>query len=109
MTCNLADDLRQFPDASDVVHANSARWNEQHTAMLEALCGGVRVFLRSRKHLPLKQLFKEYERCEPCVQVDGQWAQLMYGIEPFFFDGSQLKMDVKGLVFVKPVAMDTKC
>ena len=46
---------------------------------------------------------------EPWLDVDGQWAQLMYGVEPFFLDGSQLKMDVKGLVFVKPEAMDTKC
>ena len=109
MTCSLADDLRQFPDASDVVRVNSARWNEQHSAILEALCEGARVFLRSRKHLPLKQLFKEYERSEPCVEVDGQRAQLVYGLEPFFLHGSQLKMDVKGLVFVKPEAMETKC
>ena len=109
MTCNLADDLRQFPDASDVVRVNSARWNEQHSAILEALCEGVRVFLRSRKHLPLKQLLEEYKHMEPWLDVDGQWAQLMYGVEPFFLDGIQLKMDVKGLVFVKPEAMDTKC
>ena len=42
---------------------------------------------------------------EPCAEVDGQWAQLMYGrAGAFFLDGSQLKMDIKGLVFVKPEA-----
>ena len=53
----------------------------------------------------LKQLVQEYECMEPCAEVDGQWAQLMYGrAGAFFLDGSQLKMDIKGLVFVKPEA-----
>jgi hypothetical protein len=75
---------------------------------MEALCEGVDNFLRTRRHLPLKQLIQECERIEPCAEVDGQWVQLMYGrTGAFFLDGSQLKMDIKGLVFIKPEAMPT--
>ena len=105
MTCDLAADLRQFPDASDVVRVGSDRWTERHTNIMEALCEGVQKFLRTRRHLPLQQLVQEYECMEPCAEVDGQWAQLMYGrAGAFFLDGSQLKIDIKDLVFIKPEA-----
>ena len=106
MTCDLTADLKQFPDASDVVRVGSERWTERHTNILEALCEGVQDFLRARRHLPLKKLREQYEKIEPAILVDGDFAQLMYGrTGAFFLDGSQLKMDIKGLVFVKQEAM----
>ena len=106
--CTLADDLRQFPDASVVVRVGSEGWQAHHSAIMEALVSGVRSFLRSRKRLPPDQLLIEYERNEPSVEVDGQCARLMYGNPPFFLVGSQLQMDVKGLVFVKSETVGAK-
>ena len=102
MACSLEDDLRQFPDCCDAVRVGSERWQIHHSAIMEALVSRVRSFLRSRKRLPIDQLLIEYERNEPSVEAGGQCARLMYGNPPFFLVGSQLQMDVKGLVFVKP-------
>ena len=110
MTCDLAADLKQFPDASDVVRVGSERWSERHTNIFEALCEGVRDFVRAHRHLPHKKMMDQYEKFEPAILVDGDIAQLLYGrTGAFFIDGSQLKMDIKGLVFVKPEAMGTTC
>ena len=35
------------------------------------------------------------------MTVDGLDVRLMYGSPPFFLAGSQLQMDVKGMVFLK--------
>ena len=103
MACTIAADLKHFPDASDVVRVGSARWTGQHTFIMEALCDGVQRFLRTRRRLGLKQLKREYERFEPCAEVDGQRVRLMYGRDGALFrEGSQLKIDIKGLVYIKP-------
>ena len=102
MACSLEDDLRQFPDAWDAVRVGSERWGEQHSAIVQALVSGAQAFLRGRTRLPLDQLLIEYERVELYMTVDGLDVRLMYGSPPFFLAGSQLQMDVKGLVFVKP-------
>ena len=102
MTRSLEDDLRQFPDASDVVRVGSERWQAHHSTIMQALVSGAQAFLRGRTRLPLDQLLIEYERVEPSMTVDGLDVRLMYGSPPFFLAGSQLQMDVKGLVFVKP-------
>ena len=99
--CTLADDLRQFPDASDVVRVGSERWQAQHSAIMEALVSLVRDFLRPRGNLPPDQLLIEYQRMEPSVTVGGRNVRLMYGPRPFFLHGTALQMDIKGLVFLR--------
>ena len=102
MACSLEDDLRQFPDVCDAVRVGSERWQTHHTAIMQALVAGAQAFLRSRKGLPLDRLLTEYQRAEPSVAVDGVSVRLMYGSPPFFLAGTELQMDVKGLVHLKP-------
>ena len=103
MACDVAADLKQFPDASDVVRVGSQRWSEYHTAVLEALTEGVRLFLRQRWHLPFGQLLDEFKESQPCAECGALQVTLLYGREHgLYLDGSELKMDVKGLVFKKP-------
>ena len=103
MACSLEDDLRQFPDASDVVRVGSERWQAHHSAIVQALVSGAQAFLRPRKSLPLDRLLDEYQRAEPSVAVDGVDIRLMYGSPPLFLAGTELQMDVKGLVCLKTV------
>ena len=102
MACCLAADLEQFPDCSDVVRVGDTRWGEKHSRLLNKLIEAVRVFLRAHRNLPLKDVIEEYEKKEPTHPP----VKLMYGrTGALFLDGSQIKIDVKGLVYVKPEAM----
>ena len=106
MACCVAADLEQFPDCSDVVRVGDTRWKEKHSRILNQLIEGVRVFLRARRELPLNDLIKEYEKNEPFTLDGTAPVKLMYGrTGALFLDGSQIKIDVKGLVYVKPEAM----
>ena len=106
MACCLAADLEQFPDCSDVVRVGDTRWKEKHSRILNQLIEGVRVFLRGHRNLPLKDLIKEYEKNEPATWDGTAPVKLMYGrTGALFLDGSQIKIDVKGLVYLKPEAM----
>ena len=46
----LAADLKQFPDAVDVVRVGSGRWTEKHAEIVEALTDGVRFFSEKKAH-----------------------------------------------------------
>ena len=106
MACCLAADLEQFPDCSDVVRVGDTRWKEKHSRILNQLIEGVRLFLRAHRNLPLKDLIEEYEKKEPTTLDGAAPVKLMYGrTGALFLDGSQIKIDVKGLVYVKPEAM----
>ena len=102
MACSLADDLRQFPDACDAIRVGSECWQAHHSTILRALVSGAQAFLRGRTRLPLDQLLDEYRRAEPSVTVDGVEIRLMYGSPPLFLAGTELQMDIKGLVHLKP-------
>ena len=102
MVCDLAADLKQFPDAY-VVRVGSERWSEYHTAIMEALTEGVRMFLRRRGHLPFGHLLDEFKESQPCAECGALQVTLLYGrAHGLYLDGSELKTDVKGLVFKKP-------
>ena len=108
MACCVAADLEQFPDCSDVVRVGHTRWEEKHSIILNQLIEGVRVFLRGHRNLPLKDLIKEYEKNEPATLDGTAPVKLMYGrTGALFLDGSQIKIDVKGLVYLKPEATCT--
>jgi len=100
----LAADLKQFPDAVDVVRVGSGRWTENHGEIVEALTDGVRRFLRKRKHMPIEQIIDEYGRHEPFASSGDSRVFLMYGRQNGLYldDDSSLKLDIKGLVFAKP-------
>ena len=102
MACSLEDDLRQFPDVCDAVRVGSERWHTHHTAIMQALVSGAQAFLRPRKGLALDRLCTEFQRAEPSVTVDGVDVRLMYGSPPIFLAGTELQMNIKGLVYLKP-------
>ena len=56
MACEVATFLKEFPGAVDIFLVNSERWTEYHKAIMEALTEGVRMFLRTRRHLPFEKL-----------------------------------------------------
>ena len=94
MACEVASFLEQFPGAVDVVLVRSERWTEEHKA----------IILRTRRHLSFEQLLDEFQECQPCAMSDTLQVSLLYGRETaLYLDGnSELKMDIKGLVFTKP-------
>ena len=101
-----AADLEQFPDCSDVVRVGDTRWGEKHSRILNKLIEAVRVFLRAHRNLPLNDLIKEYQKKEPTTWDGKAPVKLMYGrTGALFLEGPQIKIDVKGLVYVKPEAM----
>ena len=102
MACSLEDDLRQFPGACNVLRVGSERWQAHHSTIMQALVSGAQAFLRPRKSLPIDRLLNEYQRAEPSVTVDGVDVRLMYGSPPLFLAGTELQMDIKGLVYLKP-------
>ena len=103
MACDLAADVKQIPDASDVVRVGSERWTEYHRAVMDALVEGVKMFLRARTHLSFEQLIEEFKQTQPCAVSGALQVTLLYGREHgLYLDNSKLKMDVTGLVFKKP-------
>ena len=104
MACEVAAFLEQFPGAVDVALVNSERWTEYHKAIMEALTEGVRMFLRTRRHLPFEKLLDEFKDSHPCAVSGALQVSLLYGREHGLYldDNSKLKMDIKGLVFTKP-------
>ena len=80
----------------------------KHSRILNQLIEGVRVFLRGHRNLPLKDLIKEYEKNEPVTWDGTAPVKIMYGrTGALFLEGSQTKIDVKGLVYLKPEATCT--
>ena len=104
MACEVSAFLEQFPGAVDVALVNSERWTEYHKAIMEALTEGVRMFLRTRRHLPFEKLLAEFMETQPCAVSGALQVSLLYGREHALYldDNANLKMDVKGLVFKKP-------
>ena len=104
MACEVASFLEQFPGAVDVVLVRSERWTEEHRAIMDALTEGVRVFLRTRRHLSFEQLLDEFKESRPCAVSGALHVSLLYGRETALYldDSAKLKMDIKGLVFRKP-------
>ena len=96
--------LEQFPGAVNVVLVNSERWTEYHKAVMEAPTEGVRMFLRTRRHLPFEQLLDEFQECQPCAVSGTLQVSLLYGREHGLYldDNAELKMDVKALVCKNP-------
>ena len=104
MACEVTGFLEQFPGAVDTVLVKSERWTEYHNAIMAALTEGVRMFLRRRRHLSFEQLLDEFKESQPCAVSGALHASLLYGRETaLYLDGnSELKMDIKGLVYKKP-------
>ena len=104
MACEVAPFLEQRPGAIDVVLVRSERWTEGHKAIMDALTEGVRMFLRRRRHLPFEQLFDEFQKCRPCAVSGTLQVSFLHGREHGLYldDNSELRMNVKGLVFKKP-------
>ena len=65
MACEVAGFLEQFPGAVDIVLVKSERWTEYHKAIMEALTEGVRMFLRTRRHLPFEEVLEEFKEIQP--------------------------------------------
>ena len=104
MACEGAAFLEQVPGAVDIVLVKCERWTEDHKAIMEALTEGVRMFLRRRRHLSFEQLLDEFKESQPCAVSGALQVSLLYGRETaLYLDGnSDLKMDIKDLVFKKP-------
>ena len=104
MACEVAEFLEQFPGAVDVVLVNSEQWTEHHRAIMEALVEGVRMLLRTRRHLSFEKLINEFKQTQPCAQCGALQVSLLYGREDALYldDNAKLKMDIKGLVFKNP-------
>ena len=104
MACEVAPFLEQCPSAVDVVLVRSERWTEEHRATMDALKEGVRLFLRRRRHLPLKQLLDEFQKCQPCAVSGTLQVSFLYGREHGLYldDNAELKMAVKALVCKYP-------
>ena len=103
MACEVAEFLEQFPGAVDIVLVKSERWTEYHKAVMEALTEGVRMFLRTRRHLPFEKVLDEFTESQPCAVSGTLQASLLYGQEQGMYldNNGKLKMDVKGLVLRK--------
>ena len=104
MACEVASFLEQFPGTVDAVLVRSERWTEEHKALMDALTEGVRVFLRTRRHLSFEQLLDEFQECPPRAVSGTLQVSLLYGREHGLYldDNSALKKDVEGLVFQRP-------
>ena len=61
MACEVAAFLEQFPGEAHVVLVHSEQWTECHRAAMEALTEGVRMFLRTHRHLPFEKLLDEFK------------------------------------------------
>ena len=83
MACEVAGFLEQFPGAVDVVLLNSDRWTEYHKAIMEALTEGVRMFLRTHRHLPFEKVLDEFTESQPCAVSGALRVSLLYGRELF--------------------------
>lgn len=105
MACEVAAFLEQFPGAVDVALLNSERWTEDRKVILEALAEGVRMFLRTRRHLPFKNPLDEFKESQPCAVSGALQVFLLYGREHALYldDNAYLKIDVKDWVFKKAV------
>ena len=104
MACEVAEFLEQFPGAVDIVLVKSERWTEYHKAIMETLTEGIRMFLRTRRHLPFEKVLDEFTESQPCAVSGALQVFLLYGRETALYldDNAKLKMDIKGLVFKKP-------
>ena len=109
MACEVADFLEQlflerFPGVVDIFPVRSERWTEEHKAIMDALTEGVRMFLRTRRHLSFEKLVDEFMECQPCAMSDTLQVSLLYGREHGLYldDNAELKMDVKALVCKNP-------
>ena len=83
---------------------HSERWTEYDKAIMDALVEGVRMFLRTRRHLPFEKVLDEFTESQPCAVSGALQVFLLYGRETALYleDNAKLKMDIKGLVFTKP-------
>ena len=104
MACKATALHEQFPDDVDLVLVHSDLWTECHRALMEALTEGVRMFLRTRRHLPLESVLGELKETQPCAVCGTLHVSLLYGREKarYLDDNAELKTDIKGLVFTKP-------
>ena len=104
MPCELAEFVEQNPGEVDVVRLNSDRWTEDHKVMMEALTEGVRIFLRTRRHLSFEQFLDEFQECQPCAVSGTLQVSFLHGREHGLYldDSAELKMDVKALVCKNP-------
>ena len=83
MACEVAPFLEQFPGAVDVVLVRSERWTEEHKAIMDALTEGVRMFLRTHRHLPFEKVLDEFTESQPCAVSGALRVSLLYGRELF--------------------------
>ena len=83
MACEVASFLEQLPGAVDVVLVRSERWTEEHKALMDALTEGVRMFLRTRRHLPFEKVLDEFTESQPCAVSGALRVSLLYGRELF--------------------------
>ena len=71
---------------------------------MEALTEGVRMFLRTRRHLPFEKLLAEFKESQPCAVSGALQVFLLFGREHGLYldDNAELNMDVNGLVLKNP-------
>ena len=92
-------DKHMFPGCCDVVRVGSDRWTQHHTDLLDAISTGVTHFLERNSHLSFDELNNTYGMHEPQANVGGSTVFILYGTPtPFFRDGDDLNMDIRGLV-----------
>ena len=99
MDC-VRTDKQMFPGGCDVVRVGSDRWTQHHTETLDAISDGVTQFLKSNSDLTFDELNSKYGMHEPRANVGGNTVFILYGTPtPFFRDGENMNMDIRGLVF----------
>ena len=84
---------------SDVVRVGSDRWTQHHTDLLDYISTGVTHFLERNSHLSFDELNHAYGMHELWANAGDTTAFILYGTPtPFFRDGDNLNMDIRGLV-----------
>ena len=98
MTC-AQEYVEQFP-ACTVVRVGSKRWSRIHDDILDTILERIGCFIQARAHMPFETLRQEFHRHDIRVRGDGdEYVHMLFGPEPIFRSGNELRLDVQGLVF----------
>ncbi len=91
-------DLEQFPGCT-VVRVGSKRWSRIHDDILATILERICCFIQARAHLPFETLRQEFHQRDIRVRGDGdEYVHFLFGPEPIFRSGNELRLDVKGLI-----------
>ena len=98
MTC-AQEDFEQIPGCT-VVRVGSKRWSRLHGDIIERILERIGCFIQARAHMPFETLRQAFHRHDIRVRSDGdEYVHILFGPEPIFRSGNELRLDVKGLVF----------